>query len=113
MSMLPNNDEYFAVLETVKEQIRAAQHRAVLAVNSELVELYWNIGAAINENTVWGNKFVENLVRDIRIDFPNVQGYSVRNLKYMAKFAREYPDFEFVQRCVAQIEWHLDPATGR
>jgi predicted nuclease of restriction endonuclease-like (RecB) superfamily len=108
--MLDNNNEYFAILETVKAQIRAAQHRATLAVNSELVELYWNIGVVINENSVWGNKFVENLARDIRIDFPNAQGYSVRNLKYMAKFAREYPDLEFVQRCVAQIPWRHNTA---
>ena len=59
----------------------------------------------INENKTWGSKFIENLAADIRISFPNVKGYSVRNLKYMAKFAETYPDEEFVQTPSAQIPW--------
>ena len=52
-----------------------------------------------------GNKFIDNLSRDLKIAFPNSTGYSVRNLKYMAKFAEEYPDAEFVQTVSAQIPW--------
>jgi len=55
-----------------------------------------------------GNKFVENLAADIKISFPDTTGYSVRNLKYMAKFAAAYPNDEndeFVQQPVAQIPW--------
>ena len=59
----------------------------------------------INENKTLGSKFIENLAADIRISFPNVKGYSVRNLKYMAKFAETYPDETFVQQAVAQIPW--------
>ena len=59
----------------------------------------------INEHKTWGSKFIENLAADIRISFPNVKGYSVRNLKYMAKFAETYPDEEFVQTVSAQIPW--------
>ena len=59
----------------------------------------------INERKTLGSKFIENLAADIRISFPNVKGYSVRNLKYMAKFAETYPDEEFVQQAVAQIPW--------
>ena len=51
----------------------------------------------INERKTLGSKFIENLAADIRISFPNVKGYSVRNLKYMAKFAETYPDEAFVQ----------------
>lgn len=51
------------------------------------------------------HKFIENLSRDIKLAFPNSTGYSVRNLKYMAKFAAEYPDEEFVQTVSAQIPW--------
>ena len=68
--------------------------------------LYYNIGLIINENKAWGNKFIENLARDIKLTFPNSTGYSVRNLKYMAKFAAEYPDGEFVQEVLAQITWY-------
>ena len=57
----------------------------------------------INERKTLGSKFIENLAADIRISFPNVKGYSVRNLKYMAKFAETYPDEEFVQTVSAQI----------
>jgi predicted nuclease of restriction endonuclease-like (RecB) superfamily len=105
MTMLMNDSEYLSAIDEVKLKIRQAQHRAVLAVNSELLELYWNIGNAINNHSVWGNKFIENLSRDIRLEFPDAKGYSVRNLKYMAKFAKTYPGFEIVQRTVAQIPW--------
>ena len=54
---------------------------------------------------MWGNKFIENLAADIKLEFPDVTGYSVRNLKYMAKFAETYPDLQFVQTVSAQISW--------
>ena len=59
----------------------------------------------INEHKSWGNKFIDNLATDIRIAFPESKGYSVRNLKYMAKFAEIYSDREFVQTVSAQIPW--------
>ena len=68
--------------------------------------LYYNIGLIINEHKEWGNKFIENLARDIKLDFPNSKGFSVRNLKYMAKFAAEYPDEQIVQEVLAQITWY-------
>ena len=57
------------------------------------------------DHYIWGNKFIENLSRDLRLEYPDAKGYSVRNLKYMAKFAETYPDKEFVQQVVAQIPW--------
>jgi predicted nuclease of restriction endonuclease-like (RecB) superfamily len=77
----------------------------MLSANSELFTLNWNIGKTINENSAWGNKFVENLAQDIKLDFPDTKGYSVRNLKYMAKFAKTFPDFEIVQSLTAQLTW--------
>jgi len=103
--MLINNNEYLSVVNDIKARIRAAQHRVLLSANGELFALYWSIGKVINENSVWGNKFVENLARDIKLDFPDAKGYSVRNLKYMAKFAKTFPEFEFVQSLTAQITW--------
>ena len=103
--MLMNNNEYIEIIETIKSEIRGAQYKAALNVNRELIMLYYHIGTVINEHKTWGSKFVENLAADIRISFPNVKGYSVRNLKYMAKFAETYPDEEFVQQAVAQIPW--------
>ena len=103
--MLMNDNQYLSVIEDIKSKIGSAQFKAAVSVNRELVMLYYNIGLIINENKTWGNKFIENLARDIKLEFPNSTGYSVRNLKYMAKFAEEYPDREFVQQVVAQLPW--------
>ena len=105
MANLMNGREYISTVANIKMRIRSAQHRAALSVNSELIILYWNIGCAINENMLWGSSFVENLSRDIRSDFPGTTGYSVRNLNYMVKFARTYPDLEFVQTVSAKLPW--------
>ncbi|MCL2845959.1 MAG: DUF1016 N-terminal domain-containing protein [Chitinivibrionia bacterium] len=101
--MLINNTEYLQILSDIRLKIKTAQHKAVLAANCELVILYWNIGTTINLHSSWGNKFIDNLARDIKNEFPDTTGYSVRNLKYMAKFANLFPDFEFVQAALAQI----------
>ncbi len=74
-------------------------------VNKELILMYWHIGKIILENSEWGNKFIENLSIDLKLDFPNSTGFSVRNLKYIRKFAEEYSDLKFVQQAVAQIPW--------
>lgn len=105
MSVLMNSGEYLAIVEQVKWEIKTAQYQASVHVNTELILLYHSIGTVINEHKAWGNKFIENLAADIRREFPASKGYSVRNLKYMAKFAQTYPDREFVQQVVAQIPW--------
>lgn len=103
--MLMNSNEYLATIEQVKQEIKAAQYKAAVHVNTELIMLYHSIGCVINAHKSWGNKFIENLAQDIKLEFPQSTGYSVRNLKYMAKFAATYPDAEFVQQVVAQIPW--------
>ena len=105
MSVLMNSGEYLAIVEQVKREIKTAQYQASVHVNTELILLYHSIGTVINEHKTWGNKFIENLATDIRREFPGSKGYSVRNLKYMAKFAQTYPDREFVQTVSAQIPW--------
>lgn len=104
--MLTNSNEYLATVEQVKREIKAAQYRAVVHVNTELIMLYHSIGCVINAHKSWGNKFIENLAQDIKLEFPQTTGYSVRNLKYMAKFAQLFPDAEFVQALLAQITWY-------
>jgi predicted nuclease of restriction endonuclease-like (RecB) superfamily len=103
--MLINDNEYFTVLEDIKSRIKAAQYKAVLGANKELMELYWNIGQIIIANTKYGSKFLRNLSRDILLEFPDIRGFSVRNLNYMRKFAEYYPDFQKVQRGVALLPW--------
>ena len=90
--MLMNANEYLETVELVKQEIRTAQYRATVQVNGELLRLYHAIGTVINAHKVWGSKFVENLAADIKISFPDATGYSVRNLKYMAKFALHFPE---------------------
>jgi len=102
--MLMNQAEYLETISSIKREIKSAQFRAVLSANRELILLYWRIGQVINAHKAWGNKFVENLAADIKLEFPNATGYSVRNLKYMAKFAASYSDEGFVQQVVAQIK---------
>ncbi len=103
--MLMNSNDYFNTIEAIKSEIKTAQYKAALSANRELIMLYYNIGNIINEHKAWGNKFIDNLAADIKLEFPNVKGYSVRNLKYMAKFAETYSDKQFVQQVVAQIPW--------
>ena len=103
--MLMNDNQYLSIVESIKNEIGKSQFKAAVSVNRELIMLYYNNGVIINEKINWGNKFVENLARDIKTAFPNSTGYSVRNLNYMSKFAAEYPDKEFVQQAVAQIPW--------
>lgn len=103
--MLMNSTEYISVVDNIKKEIKKAQYRAIVRTNAELLLLYYDIGCVINDHKVWGNKFIENLARDIRLEFPDKKGFSVRNLKYMAKFASTYKNYKFVQQAVAQIPW--------
>lgn len=108
--MLMNNSEYLEIVKSIRDEIKGAQYKASVSVNRELIMLYYNIGRVINEHKSWGNKFIDNLAADIKISFPNTTGYSVRNLKYMAKFAASYPDEEIVQASLAQITWYHNMA---
>ena len=103
--MLINTSEYLETVEQIKTEIQAAQYKAAVSVNQKMILLYHSIGEVINSHKVWGNRFIESLAKDIKLAFPNAKGYSVRNLKYMAKFAATYPDQQFVQTVSAQIPW--------
>lgn len=103
--MLMNEGEYLELIQSIKSEIQQSQYQATLSVNKELIMLYYNIGKMINEHKEWGNKFIDNLSADLKMAFPTAKGYSVRNLKYMAKFADTFSDIEFVQQAVAQIPW--------
>jgi predicted nuclease of restriction endonuclease-like (RecB) superfamily len=103
--MLINNSEYFEIVESIKQRIKEAQYRAVLGVNQEQIILFWNIGKTISANVKYGNKFVENLARDIKSDFPTAKGYSVRNLNYMKKFAEIITDEQILQSVAAKLSW--------
>ncbi|MBH2035141.1 MAG: DUF1016 family protein [Pseudomonadales bacterium] len=95
-------------LTDLKGRIHNAQQRATLAVNRELVQLYWQIGNDIlirQAQQGWGAKVIERLAQDLRAAFPDMKGFSPRNLKYMRAFAEAWPDAAIVQQAVAQLPW--------
>ena len=104
--MLEINNKYKEIFENIKDEILKSQYKAMQVVNKELIYMYWHIGKIILENSEWGNKFIDNLSIDLKLEFPNITGFSVRNLKYMRKLAEDYPDFKFVQEVLAQITWY-------
>ena len=107
-STLPNGEEYAQFLDDLKTRIHAAQVRTALAVNRELLLLYWQIGRDLLEHQQergWGTKIIDRLASDLRRAFPHLKGFSRRNLHYMRAFASAYPDEQCVQEVVAQLPW--------
>ncbi|MBQ4315180.1 MAG: hypothetical protein IJC21_07050 [Lentisphaeria bacterium] len=113
--------EYKNWFSELKKRIKTARQTAVQAVNRELVLLYWQIGNEIlvrQEQAGWGAKVVNQLSADLKTAFPDMQGFSPRNLKYMRAFAAAWQDFEIVQEVLAQLPWYhhltlLDKVSGR
>jgi predicted nuclease of restriction endonuclease-like (RecB) superfamily len=104
----PLEPDYLLFLETIKKQVQAARTRAALAVNSELILLYWRIGQEILERQSkhgWGAKVLQQLAVDLRHEFPEMKGFSRTNLLYMRALAEAYTDPAFVQQAVGQIAW--------
>lgn len=104
-----NGNGYQTYLAELKERIRRTQVKAVLAVNHDLVLLYWSIGNDIltrQREQGWGTKIIERLSADLRREFPNMQGFSSRNLKYMRSFAAAWQDEAIVQEVLAQLTWY-------
>lgn len=104
--LLPQS--YDSFLRELKERIRRVQIRAALSVNGELVLLYWQIGRDIlhrQQDEGWGAGVVERLARDLRKAFPEMKGFSPRNLLFMRSLAEAYPDEKIVKRLVSQLPW--------
>lgn len=104
--LLPTGYDEF--LRELKERIRSAQVRAALAVNRELVLLYWQIGRDIlsrQQQQGWGAKVISQLAKDLKKAFPEMKGFSRTNLLYMRAFAQAYQDEHFVQQLAGQIPW--------
>jgi predicted nuclease of restriction endonuclease-like (RecB) superfamily len=99
---------YAQLLEGIKTRVREARLRAAIAVNSELVLLYWRIGREIlkrQRKEGWGSKVVDRLSGDLKRAFPDLRGFSSRNLKYMREFAAVWPRESIVQMLSAQLTW--------
>ncbi len=106
----PTAPDYAGWLADLKTRVERARQRAALSVNLELVLLYWQLGRDIVERQQqgWGAKVIDRLARDLRAAFPDMRGFSPRNLKYMRALAQAWPEPGFVQQAAAQLPWfHL------
>jgi len=110
-ALAPTPSGYPQWLGELKDRIRTAQLRASLAVNRELVCLYWQIGRDIlvrQTREGWGARVIDRLAHDLQTAFPEMKGFSSRNLSYMRSFAEAWPDAEIVQQVAARLPWfHL------
>lgn len=100
--------DYADWLADIKARVATARQRAALAANAELIQLYWQIGRDILErqqSAQWGDKVLDRLSSDLREAFPDMKGFSSRNLKYMKYFAEHCPLQAFGQQAAAQLPW--------
>lgn len=102
------NKGYNEFLAEIKALITHSRLKAVVAANQEMLYLYWQLGKMIvesQEKKGWGAKVIDTLSKDLKLAFPDMKGFSTRNLKYMRKLAVAYPDFQIVQTVSAQLSW--------
>lgn len=97
--------DFKEIIKNIKNEIYKTQTLIMSDANKRLLELYFYIGKIVNENSSWGNKFIESLSTEMKIEFPNIKGFSVRNIKNMKKFYAEISSNEKVQMASAQIPW--------
>lgn len=93
------------IINDIKQEIKSTQYKVAVQSNISLISMYFRLGKILSDNYKYGNKFIDEVSKDLKIEFPNSTGFSVRNLKYMKKFYLEYKDDELVQQLVAQVPW--------
>lgn len=104
----PNPSSYATTLAEIKARVQHGRTRTVLSANASMIQLYWDIGDVILRRQAaegWGTKVIDRLSADLGRAFPDMKGFSPRNLKYMRKFAEAWRDRAFVQQAAAQIAW--------
>ena len=103
--MLTPSNQYLQAVEEINDYVNQAKCRDSVSVNSEIMKTNIFIGNVIIRNSEWGNKFVENLSKDMKMRFPSAKGYSVRNLKYMKKFAQTFTEDDVDEYGLGRITW--------
>lgn len=111
MNKLPENinqDDYKKFIKNIKENIKNSQLKAAIKVNYELLNLYWNMGKEIKKKqkeSKWGDGFLKNLSEDLKKEFPDMKGFSERNIRYMCKWYEFYSiDSSILLQPVAELE---------
>ena len=104
--LLPS--DYKETLKLIKQKIELAQQQAIISVNTNLLNLYWEVGNIIlgkKEIQGWGTKVIDNLSKDITTAFPGIRGFSSRNLDYMTKFALTYRNYYDIKGELSKVSW--------
>lgn len=110
-SLSEMSDSYLEFIEKIKKEIQKQRVSVVMNANTSMIILYWNIGRAIlkkQQEEGWGTKVIDRMSKDLKTAFPEMSGFSPRNIKYMRKFAQCWEDEKIVQRVVAQIPWRTN-----
>lgn len=108
MAHLSIPGDYGATLKAIQQRVQQERARVILSANAALIQLYWDIGRLIldrQSRSGWGAKVIDRLGRDLRKSFPEMQGFSTRNLQFMRTFAEEFSDTAIVKQLASQLPW--------
>ena len=93
------------IVLNIKNEIKTSQTKTMIEVNKNLITLYFRLGKILSENSKYGKSFIKNVSTELKLEFPNMKGFSERNLNYMKLFYEEYRDDENLQQLVANLPW--------
>lgn len=97
--------DFKELMANIKTEIKISQRNTMLEVNKNLIMLYFKLGKIISENVEYGNSFIKDVSINLKLEFPNIKGFSERNLRSMKLFYEEYKDDEKWQQLVAKLPW--------
>ena len=97
--------DFKSMMISIKNEIEKTQVLIMSDANKRLIDLYFKLGKIIAENSKWGDRFIETLEHELKLDFPNSKGFSARNLRRMKRFYLEYKDNEVLPPAVAKLPW--------
>ena len=99
------SENFKNVIFSIKNEIKTTQISTVQQVNKNLIMMYFRIGKILDENSKYGNSFIKNISHAIKVEHPNMKGFSERNLKRMKRFYNEYKEYGKVPQAVAHLPW--------
>ena len=106
MKKLDSN--FVSIVESIKTDIYRTRNKVLLEANKELISMYFRIGKIIAENAEYGNNFINELSKQLKIEFPDADGYSPRNLARMRKFYITYGDLSNLPMALAKLPWSFN-----
>ena len=107
MDNIVNISEYTSLLKQIRQRVQLAQKRAIFSASAELLRMYWDIGEMLykqQQAAGWGTKLLERISSDLKNEFPEIKGFSVRNCQFMIQFYKEYnQELTFTKPSVSQL----------